>query len=296
MPLPPPPSRPVGIVLGFGGALLLSTDSLVVRTVDVGSWEVAFWVGLCTGTAVFAVLAATQGVGLRREGWPLWVSAGLQTASTLLFILGVKATTVANVVVILAAAPAIGAVAAAVLLGERTSRRVWAAIAVTLLGMVIVVADSLGAGRLTGDLYALGAVGAFALNLTLWRRHQDLRRSLAIGLAGWLLAAVAVVPADVAAPDRGDLALLILLGAVIGPVARISLGTATRHLTAAEVALFVPVETVAATTWAWLAFDEQPAASTVVGGVVVLTAVTVGLARGPGTATPGTTPPALPRH
>ena len=213
----------------------------------------------------------------------MWLSAGLQTASTLLFILGVKATTVANVVVILAAAPAVAAATAFVVLGERTGRRVWFAIATTFVGIMIVVGDSFGTGRITGDLYALGAVASFAANLTLWRRHLELRRTLAIGLAGWLLAATAFVPADVAAPDTRDLALLVGLGAVIGPIARISLGTATRHLPAAEVSLFVPVETVAATAGAWIFFAEDPPAATMVGGAIVIGAVVLGLAgRRPG--------------
>lgn len=277
------PIRARGIALGFGGALLLSSDSLVVRTVDVGAWEVAFWVGLSSGISLFFALAVGGGVGLRGEGPPMWLSAGLQTASTLLFILGVKATTVANVVVILAAAPAVGAMTAFLVLGERTGRRMWIAIAMTFVGIVIVVGDSFGAGRVTGDLYALGAVASFAVNLTLWRRHQALRRTLAIGLAGWLLAATAFVPADIAAPGRRDLALLVLLGALIGPIARISLGTATRHLSAAEVSLFVPVETVAATVGAWIFFDENPPVATMIGGGIVIGAVVFGLAgRRPG--------------
>ncbi|MEZ5245389.1 MAG: DMT family transporter [Acidimicrobiales bacterium] len=275
----PTPVRSLGIALGFGGALLLSSDSLVVRTVDVGPWDVAFWVGLCSGISVFVVLAARGGIGLRREGWPMWASAALQTASSLLFILGVKATTVANVVVILAAAPVVGAVTARVVLGERTGRRVWAAIGATFIGITIVVGDSLGAGRITGDLYALGAVASFAVNLTLWRHHQELRRTLAVGLAGWMMAAAALVPADITAPGTRDLVLLIVLGAVIGPIARICLGTATRHLSAAEVSLFVPVETVSATVGAWIAFGEQPPVATAVGGCIVLGSVVGGLAR-----------------
>ena len=62
-------------------------------------------------------------------------------------------------------------------------------------------------------------------------------------------------------------------GAVTGPAGRVSLATSTRYLPAAEVSLFVPVETVAAITWAWLAFEEVPSGPTVVGGLVVLAAV-----------------------
>jgi drug/metabolite transporter (DMT)-like permease len=48
---------------------------------------------------------------------------------------------------------------------------------------------------------------------------------------------------------------------------------APRYVPTAEVALFAPVETVAATIWAWLAFAEVPATQTVIGGIIVLGAI-----------------------
>ena len=41
-----------------------------------------------------------------------------------------------------------------------------------------------------------------------------------------------------------------------------------------------PVETVAATAWAWIFFSERPSARTVVGGVIVLGAVLYGTVGG----------------
>jgi drug/metabolite transporter (DMT)-like permease len=43
------------------------------------------------------------------------------------------------------------------------------------------------------------------------------------------------------------------------------------------VSLFTPVETVCATVWVWLCFDEVPPTATFVGAAIVLTAVTYGV-------------------
>jgi drug/metabolite transporter (DMT)-like permease len=67
------------------------------------------------------------------------------------------------------------------------------------------------------------------------------------------------------------------MGAVVGPLARVLIATAPRYLPATEVALFAPVETVLATLWAYLAFDEAPSTRTWVGGAIILAAVLWGV-------------------
>jgi len=69
----------------------------------------------------------------------------------------------------------------------------------------------------------------------------------------------------------------LLMGGFFGPVARLCMSTATRHAQAAEVSLFTPVETVAASLWVWLWFDEVPATPTFIGGAIVVVAVSYGL-------------------
>ena len=71
-----------------------------------------------------------------------------------------------------------------------------------------------------------------------------------------------------------------LMGLLFNPLGRVSYTTAPRYAPTAEVALFSPVETVAATTWAWLFFSERPSVGTVVGGAVVLAAVIYGTVGG----------------
>ena len=269
--------------MAFSGMLLVSTDSLITRAVDADGWSVVFWLGLLTMPTMAVYLVIQEGRDLdidalaRQTGVvPLLGSGVLQAASTLLFILAVKQTSIANVVVIVAAAPVLAALCATIFLGERSSPKLWAAIFVSLVGIVVVVSGSFGGGGLLGDLLAVGAILGFALNLTVWRRYPDMSRTLAVGIAGFVMVIVAIAPAQVSGYGARTYLLLVLLGAVAGPLARVMLASSTRYLPVATVSLFTPVETVAASVWAWLAFDERPIATTWIGGAIVLAAVLYG--------------------
>jgi drug/metabolite transporter (DMT)-like permease len=271
--------------MGLGGILLLSIDSLIARGADASAWDVAFWSGSWACVAVIAVLILSPDGGpvtaVQSGGLPLLTSALLQMVSGIAFIYAVKTTAVANVVVITAAAPAAAAVIARIALGERTSRRLWAAIGVALVGIALVVGGSLQSDGVRGEVAALIAVVAFATNVTFLRHHQGLNRSAAVGMAGGFAAVVCAGPAAVVGLDAPTMLLLFLMGAVVGPIARVSLASATRHLTSAEVAMFTPVETVATALGAWLLFDETPRTLTLIGGAVVVTAVAFGLVDAP---------------
>ncbi len=268
------PPRTLGILLAFFGMLTISTDSLITRAADAEGWDVAFWYGVFTTPAMLAYLmVAEKGrpiAAFRRSGRLVWVSAMLQMVSTTAFILAVKNTTVANVVVIIAAAPLVTAVLAWVLLGERTNNRTWIAIGLAMGGILVVVSGSLGGGGLTGDLLAVVAILGFGLNLVVWRLRPEMSRVLVIALAGPASAVVAAFQAQILGHSLRTYLLIALMGIVLGPFGRVALASATRYLTAAEVSLFAPVETVAASLWAWLFFSEVPPGATLIGGAAIL--------------------------
>lgn len=70
------------------------------------------------------------------------------------------------------------------------------------------------------------------------------------------------------------------MGGLTGPLGRVCLASATRYLPAAQVGLFTPIETIAATTWAFLFLGEVPPGLTVAGGVVVIVSVMYGTGLG----------------
>ncbi len=275
----------IGIVLAGGGMLLVSLDSLGFRLTRAASWDNAFWFGVFTASAMFVLVPLWTGrsflAAARADGLPVLASGLLQTGSTTFFILAIGATTVSNTVVIVAASPVLAALIARFAIGERTTVRTWLAIAASIAGILLVVSGSFGSGRIEGDLYAVFAITSFSINLTLWRRYPELNRAVAVGLAGLGMAVIAIVPADPLGVGLRAVLILAVLGGIAGPAGRIAIATSTRYLPAAQVSLFTPVETVAATAWAWLFLSESPPGLTVAGGGIVLLAVAYGSAQQP---------------
>ena len=88
-------------------------------------------------------------------------------------------------------------------------------------------------------------------------------------LSGLLTAIIAGVPASLTVLDGRSLCLLFLLCALLA----VSFGLLTvgpRYITAAEVSLLMPLETVIAPLLIWLVLGEQPATATLVGGPIVI--------------------------
>ena len=176
-------------------------------------------------------------------------------------------------VVVVGGAPILAALAARVILGERADRRTWIAIAVVMAGIFIVVSGSLGSASLAGDLLALVAIAVFSINFTIWRRYPEMNRFVGLGLSALITMVVAFPFADPFGQPSSVILPLAAMGLIFNPLGRLCHTNAPRFAPAAEVALFVPVETVAATTWAWIAFAEAPSGRTIVGGTIVIVAV-----------------------
>lgn len=273
-------TQQTGVLLALSGVLAISLDSLWIRLSEASSWDVAFWAGLFTFVSISIVVPVTTGSSLlaaiRRDRTPLLVSSLLNTCSVTMFIVAIGLTTVSNVVAIIAAVPVAAAVVARLLIGEHPTRRIWLAIAGSVIGILIIVAGSIGSGTVAGDLVAVVAVLAFAGNVTLWRRYPEISRLAVMGLGGLFTAMVAIIPADPLTISGRSLAILAVMGAATGPAGRVALASSTRYLTAAQVGLFLPVETVAATVWAWLFLSEAPPLLTLIGGALVIAAVAYG--------------------
>ncbi len=282
-------SHRLGLALAGGGFLLISLDSVGIRLANTSSWNATFWLGLFTFLAMLVVVPYRTGRSLPRValegGLPMAASGLLQAGSITFFVLAIGLTTVANTVAIIAAAPVMAALISLFAIGERTPLRTWIGIGASIGGILLVVSGSLGEGRVGGDLFAVAAIIAFASNVTLLRRFPDLNRLAVIGIGGLVLSLLAFGPAEPL--DVGVLSILILaiLGAVTGAAGRTAVISSTRYLPAAQVGLFAPVETIAATTWAWLFLSETPPPLTVVGGLIVVVAVVYGTTGQPPEAT-----------
>ena len=276
--------RERGWALAAVGMLLVSTDSFFIRAADFDVWTISFLFGVASTITLGTVFVAGDNGSVAdavggRSGTIVTIVA-LSSATQLAFIGAVNNTAVSNVVVIVAGTPIVSAGLAWAMLRERTERRVAIAIAATVVGIIIVVVGSLGSPTLDGDLLAMLAVVLVSFTLILWRRHPGINRPLVLAMSSAAMALVCAPFASLGgAPGRVFVAAG-LMGLLFNPLGRVSYTTAPRYAPTAEVALFSPVETVAATVWAWVFFSERPSLATVIGGVVVLAAVIYGTVGG----------------
>ncbi len=253
--------------------LLVSTDSLWVRTSEADALDIAFIVGVLS-LVLFGAIAmrrpSVAWVSIRTHTVPLLTIGVLGALSQLTFISAITHTEIPHVVAIVAAAPVLAAAIAWFALRERTSLRVVVGITLTLAGIGLVVSDSIGTPNLFGDLLALVAVVAFAASTVVWRRHRDMSRIVGLALASALMVIATAFVVDLGRLDATAWAAVLAMGLVCNPLGHLSYSTASRYAPAGEVALFTPVETVAGIVWAAVFLSEYPTLTTVAGAIIVI--------------------------
>jgi drug/metabolite transporter (DMT)-like permease len=298
-PLPPPTlRRPAadprrGAALLLGAAVVWSAGGLFARALaELDPWTVVFWRSVFAALFLAGFVAAREGArglpaAFRAIGGPgLAVAACFAVASTA-FVVALAHTTVANVLLVQAGVPLLAALLARLVLGERIAGPTWAAIAVTLVGVAVMVSPSLGGtASPVGDLLALTIAVAYATATVVTRRFARVRMTPAAGLGAALAGGFAATRAAglYAAPGAGfavtpaELALLAGFGALSFGLGLALFVTGARLLPAATAALIGVAETVLGPLWVWLAWGETPAARTLIGGGIVLAALVAHLA------------------
>ncbi len=264
------------LLLLAGGAL--STGGVIVRHIDgADGWQILFFRSVAVIAILMAVLliryrgaivAPFRAIG--RDGLVYAVGLGLGFAA---FIQAITLTAVANVVIIESTTPLFAAVAGWFLLGERLPRSMVIAIGVAVVGIAVMIGDTLEAGGLRGNLIAIGVPLSTVVVVMVVRRAPTTDMMPATVLAAVVGAAIGVAAAqsvDIPAGDIGLASLMGLLQIVIG-FTLINIGS--RYVPAADAGLYVLAEVFLAPLWVWAVINEVPATLTFLGGGIVMVAV-----------------------
>lgn len=270
----------IGLACAVAAPLCWSVGGAVMRSIPASAWDMVFWRSIGHMLAFPILLAAVFGWrslrDMRRAGWRSIVVTACMTGTFTFHVLAITTTTVANVLIVQSISPFLVVVVAALLLDERPGRTGWTVVALAFAGLLPVIGGSIvdgGGGRLEGDLWALAvALGSATMVITV-------RGGAGFNLfpATWFAAAIAAVIAAaidpvLATPPR-DAAILAVLGIVQSTLGLGFFFTALRLLPASEVSLITLLEPVLGPLWVWLFIGEQPPATTLAGGAVVLTAL-----------------------
>ena len=215
--------------------------------------------------------------GLRRLvaiGRPELLVIVVNVCMHVLFVFAILNTTVANVLVIMSISPLLGATLSRFALGEPVAKRTWYTTVAVFIGLALIFSQSLGGGTLVGDLSAFAVAILLASNFVLLRCY---RKVSMIPAVAWSMAVTAVITWFLATPTSLDgtaWVYVLLLGLVILPVSSAMITLGPRYLPAPEVGLIMLLETLLGPLWVWLVIREVPSIETLIGGAMILAALT----------------------
>ena len=233
-----------------------------------------------------AAIAAVALIAIHRPSWrglsPAEIGAGVAlAANTGLFILANKWTTAANAILIQYSAPAWAALLGAVILHERAHARDALAIVLALAGVTLFFVDHLEAGHQAGNAVALLSGVVFATTVVLLRKvARDPARGASAALRamilGHVIAAAIGLPFVIAAPalPASGWAAMLGLGLLQQTAPTLLYAWSIKRVSAVEGLLIPIVEPILSPVWVGLLFGEWPGPWALVGGAIVIAAVT----------------------
>jgi len=216
---------------------------------------------------------------IRNGGPALWISGVCWSVMFTAFMVALTLTTVANVLVTMAAGPFLTAMFARVFIGYRIPTRTWIAILVAGCGIAYMYAAQVSGGQIAGTLVALCVPLAGAVNWTVVQRSQA--RGLNIDLVpavlvGAVISSLTTLPLAMPFQASGhDVGLLALLGLVQLAIPCALSVVCARVLKAPEIALLASLEVIFGILLAWAGANEVPSQTVLAGGALVIGALVI---------------------
>ena len=274
----------VGFALMAVATLLLPVgDTLsklltrVVPPVEVAFWRLAFQSGVL-GLAALALRRRAHGNPFS----PVLAAGGITTATTLVFlVMAFSEMPIATAIVIFFVEPLILTVLSVLFLGETAGWRRYAAVAVGLLGALVVIRPNWSTFGVY-SVYPLGAAVAFAFNMVLIRLASRTHSALTIQCGMSIYATVILGAGMLAATATGVFSwagtaapvyvwpTYALMGIVAGATFLL-IAEAFRRAPASVLAPVQYLEIVGATLMGLLVFGDFPDLLTWVGTAIILT-------------------------
>jgi len=255
-------------------AALWSIAGILMKLIPWSGFVIAGFRSLLAGAVMAAYMAARR--------IPLTVtrrsaSGGAALCATMtLFSVANKLTTAANAIVLQFTAPVWILLLSALVLKKRFRRMDCIAVALTFLGIVLFFLDGLRAGHTPGNCVALASGLAFGLYYMSLGDCPEADRMSAV-LIGHALTFLVGVPAAIAtrpAVSAAALLSLLALGIFQLGIPYVLLAHASGWCPPLICALLGALEPLLNPLWVAVFDGERPGATALIGGVIVIAAVT----------------------
>lgn len=252
-------------------AALWSSSGLLIKLV---SWGPLTILGMRSLIAGFVFLIYLRQVDLRFSRYQV-LGALCYLFTNLFFISATKLTSAANAIFLQYACPIYIVIFGAWLLKEKPRRADWIALAIILVGLALFFGDKLTFNGFYGNVLAVLSGVTFAGTMIFMRLQKDAQpaRTLLLGNAISALIGLPFMLGETSFPLT-DFAILLYLGTFQIGLSFLLYSLAIKHIHALEANLILTLEPILNPIWVFLVIGERPGPLALVGGLLVLGAVT----------------------
>ncbi|MFN8492416.1 MAG: DMT family transporter [Caldilineaceae bacterium] len=252
-------------------AILFSTSGFLIKIITIPPLAL---VGI-RGLIASCVIALYIGKPRFTFSWLQICGALALAGAQVFFVLATRQTTAANAIFLQYTAPVYVAFFGIWFLHEKVTRADWATMAVVFLGLGLFLGDNLSVQAGWGMVNALLAGVSFAWYILLLRKQKDASPMDAALLGNLVTALIGLPFALTVRPTGLEWAGLLFLGIFQLGIPFLLMAIAIKQLTAVETILIQTLEPILNPIWVFLVVGEAPSAWALVGGAVVIGAVTV---------------------
>ncbi len=267
-----------GPLLILTGGFCLSWGGLILRSFESASiWQILFYRSIFFLWVLIAFILLTYGKKtfkkIKEAGVPGLIGGIFLSTNFVAYMYSMMETTVANVVFIISTQTVFLPIVAYIFLQEKISSRGYVAIVLAMIGVTLMIGDSLGTGSLKGNLAALTIPINFSVLILIIRKYPKVDMIPAIFYAGILSCLYGLFLLENLAISTKDIWLSFLLGVPQLAFGFIFITIGSRTTPAVMVGLLMLMESIFAPIWVWLFYNEIPPASVLIGGIIILSAV-----------------------
>jgi drug/metabolite transporter (DMT)-like permease len=262
-----------GVLAMAATAFLWSIGGLFIKVVDWNPIAIAGARSLISSIVIVIYLRHPK----FHFSFPQIAAAVANASTMLLFVSANKTTTAADAILLQYLAPLLTAFLGAVILKERPRVEHFAAFPFVAGGMIMMFYGELGGGRLFGNTLALMSAVTFSFYFIFMRMQKDGSPLESVLLSHWLVAGICIIISlFLPAPHitAKALAAIAVLGIVQVGLTAILFAVAIKRISAVQATLIAVIEPVCNPIWVFLAIGETPGIYTLLGGGIIVLAVT----------------------
>ena len=267
-----------GYILILLGGFCLSWGGFIVRSFETSNaWEIlllrTFFFFLWISTFLFLIYKKNAFKTIKKSGLPALLGGFVMSFSFIAFVFAMMNTSVANVVFIISTQTMFLAIFGYFYLKEKVSIIGLLSIVLAMMGITVMIGDSISGGTLFGNLVALTIPISFSILVMIIRKNSNLDLVPAIWYASISSVLISFFMANDLNFTNNDILMGFLLGVPQLTFGFVCITIGSRTTRSVTVGLLMLSETLFAPLWVWLFLNEIPPSSVFIGGLIIIFAI-----------------------